>query len=110
MLSQSALVTLPAKNGAKLVTAVACADVPKFTVVIGGSFGAGNYGMCGRAYDPRFLFAWPSAKSAVMGGAQLASFAGFAIYLPELFPTRLRGTGSMIEPSLRMGRPFSPMM
>ena len=62
-----------AKHGAKLVTAVACADVPKLTVIIGGSFGAGNYGMCGRAYEPRFLFAWPNARISVMGGEQAAS-------------------------------------
>tara|TARA_R110001592_G_scaffold134556_3_gene350318 strand:+ start:6577 stop:8184 length:1608 start_codon:yes stop_codon:yes gene_type:complete len=61
-----------AKNGAKLVTAVACAKVPKFTVIIGGSFGAGNYGMCGRAYNPRFLWMWPNARIAVMGGEQAA--------------------------------------
>jgi 3-methylcrotonyl-CoA carboxylase beta subunit len=62
-----------AKHGAKLVTAVACADVPKFTVVVGGSYGAGNYGMCGRAYSPRFLWMWPNAKVGVMGGEQLAA-------------------------------------
>lgn len=62
-----------AKNGAKLVTAVACADVPKFTVVVGGSYGAGNYGMCGRAYSPRFLWMWPNARIGVMGGEQLAA-------------------------------------
>ncbi|WIX03746.1 carboxyl transferase domain-containing protein [Pseudomonas sp. AR5] len=61
-----------AKHGAKLVTAVACARVPKFTVIIGGSFGAGNYGMCGRAYDPRFLWMWPNARIGVMGAAQAA--------------------------------------
>lgn len=61
-----------AKHGAKMVTAVACARVPKFTVVIGGSFGAGNYSMCGRAYSPRFLWMWPNARIAVMGGAQAA--------------------------------------
>ncbi|MCQ4260083.1 carboxyl transferase domain-containing protein [Stutzerimonas stutzeri] len=61
-----------AKHGAKLVTAVACAHVPKFTVVIGGSFGAGNYGMCGRAYDPRFLWMWPNSRIGVMGGEQAA--------------------------------------
>ena len=61
-----------AKHGAKLVTAVACAQVPKFTVIIGGSFGAGNYGMCGRAYDPNFLWMWPNAKIGVMGAAQAA--------------------------------------
>ena len=62
-----------AKDGAKLVTAVACSVVPKFTVVIGGSFGAGNYAMCGRAYDPRFLWLWPNARISVMGGEQAAS-------------------------------------
>jgi 3-methylcrotonyl-CoA carboxylase beta subunit len=62
-----------AKDGAKLVTAVACAAVPKFTVVIGNSFGAGNYGMCGRAYDPRFLWMWPNARISVMGGEQAAN-------------------------------------
>ena len=62
-----------AKDGAKLVSAVACARVPKFTVVIGGSFGAGNYGMCGRAYDPRFMWMWPNARISVMGGEQAAS-------------------------------------
>ncbi|WP_375738226.1 carboxyl transferase domain-containing protein [Pseudomonas boanensis] len=61
-----------AKHGAKLVTAVACAKVPKFTVIIGGSFGAGNYGMCGRAYDPRFLWMWPNARIGVMGAEQAA--------------------------------------
>ncbi|MFK3889933.1 carboxyl transferase domain-containing protein [Sphingomonas sp. NPDC079357] len=62
-----------AKNGAKLVTAVATASVPKITLLIGGSFGAGNYGMCGRAYSPRFLFSWPNARISVMGGEQAAS-------------------------------------
>jgi len=62
-----------AKDGAKLVTAVACAAVPKFTVLLGGSFGAGNYGMCGRAYDPRFLWMWPNARISVMGGEQAAA-------------------------------------
>jgi 3-methylcrotonyl-CoA carboxylase beta subunit len=61
-----------AKNGAKLVTAVATAQVPKFTVIIGGSYGAGNYGMCGRAYSPRFLFMWPNSRISVMGGEQAA--------------------------------------
>ena len=61
-----------AKHGAKMVMAVACARVPKFTVVVGGSFGAGNYGMCGRAYDPRFMFMWPNARISVMGGEQAA--------------------------------------
>jgi len=62
-----------AKDGAKMVTAVASAEVPKFTVLIGGSFGAGNYGMCGRAYSPRFLFTWPNSRISVMGGEQAAS-------------------------------------
>ncbi|KAF2834566.1 carboxyl transferase [Patellaria atrata CBS 101060] len=62
-----------AKNGAKLVTAVACATVPKFTVVVGSSAGAGNYGMCGRAYSPRLLFTWPNARTSVMGAEQLSS-------------------------------------
>jgi 3-methylcrotonyl-CoA carboxylase beta subunit len=62
-----------ARDGAKMVAAVACARVPKFTVIIGGSFGAGNYGMCGRAYSPRFLWMWPNAKISVMGGEQAAN-------------------------------------
>ncbi|MFH4978187.1 hypothetical protein AB6A40_004896 [Gnathostoma spinigerum] len=62
-----------AKNGAKLVTAVACAKVPKITVLVGGSYGAGNYGMCGRAYGPRFLFMWPNARISVMGGEQASN-------------------------------------
>jgi len=61
-----------AKDGAKMVTAVACAQVPKITVIIGGSYGAGNYGMCGRAFGPRFLFMWPNARISVMGGEQAA--------------------------------------
>ena len=62
-----------AKDGAKMVTAVSCARVPKLTVIIGGSFGAGNYGMCGRAFDPRFLWMWPNARISVMGGEQAAT-------------------------------------
>jgi 3-methylcrotonyl-CoA carboxylase beta subunit len=62
-----------ARDGAKLVTAVACAEVPKFTVIVGGSFGAGNYGMCGRAYSPRQLWMWPNARISVMGGEQAAT-------------------------------------
>ena len=61
-----------AKDGAKMVTAVACAEVPKFTILIGGSFGAGNYAMAGRAYQPRFLWTWPNARISVMGGTQAA--------------------------------------
>jgi geranyl-CoA carboxylase beta subunit len=60
------------KHGSKMIQAVANVRVPKFTVVLGGSYGAGNYGMCGRGFDPRFIFAWPSARTAVMGGAQAA--------------------------------------
>ena len=62
-----------AKDGAKMVTAVATARVPKITMILGGSFGAGNYGMCGRAYSPRFLYMWPNARISVMGGEQAAS-------------------------------------
>jgi 3-methylcrotonyl-CoA carboxylase beta subunit len=62
-----------AKDGAKLVNAVACARVPKLTVIVGGSFGAGNYGMCGRAYSPRFLWSWPNSRISVMGGEQAAN-------------------------------------
>ena len=62
-----------AKDGAKMVHAVACAKVPKFTIIVGGSYGAGNYGMCGRAYDPTLLFMWPNARISVMGGEQAAS-------------------------------------
>lgn len=62
-----------AKHGSKLVTAVSCAQVPKFTVIIGGSYGAGNYGMAGRAFSPRLLFLWPNARISVMGGEQAAS-------------------------------------
>jgi len=80
-----------AKHGAKLVTAVACAQVPKFTVIIGGSFGAGNYGMCGRAYDPNFLWMWPNAKIGVMGAAQAA---GVLVQVKQ-------------EQALRGGRAFS---
>ena len=65
-----------AKNGAKMVTAVASTRVPKLTVIIGGSFGAGNYSMCGRAYSPRFLFMWPNARISVMGGEQAATVLG----------------------------------
>jgi acetyl-CoA carboxylase carboxyltransferase component len=74
-----------AKDGAKMVHAVANATVPKITVVIGGSFGAGNYGMCGRAYQPRFLFMWPNARISVMGGEQAASV------LAQVKQTQLEG-------------------
>ena len=78
-----------AKHGAKMVTAVACARVPKLTVVIGGSYGAGNYSMCGRAYSPRFLWMWPNARISVMGGEQAASV--LATVRGEM--TRRRGRG-----------------
>jgi 3-methylcrotonyl-CoA carboxylase beta subunit len=61
-----------AKDGAKMVNAVACSRVPKYTVIIGGSFGAGNYAMCGRAYSPRMIWTWPNARISVMGGEQAA--------------------------------------
>jgi 3-methylcrotonyl-CoA carboxylase beta subunit len=73
MVGQAAEAGGIAKDGAKLVTAVACAAVPKYTVIVGGSFGAGNYAMCGRAYGPRLLFQWPNARTSVMGGEQAAS-------------------------------------
>lgn len=73
MVGQSAEHDGIAKHGAKLVTAVSCANVPKLTVIVGGSYGAGNYGMCGRAYDPRFLFMWPNARISVMGGEAAAN-------------------------------------
>jgi 3-methylcrotonyl-CoA carboxylase beta subunit len=73
-----------AKHGAKMVTAVACARVPKLTVVIGGSHGAGNYSMCGRAYSPRFLWMWPNARISVMGGEQAA--AVLSAVRPEMTP------------------------
>ncbi|KAI9683303.1 MAG: hypothetical protein M1822_006168 [Bathelium mastoideum] len=76
-----------AKNGAKLVTAVACAEVPKFTVVVGSSAGAGNYGMCGRAYSPRLLFLWPNAKTSVMGPEQLSAV--------------MEAVGKTVDPNLR---------
>src|SRR5579863_2540580 len=76
-----------AKDGAKLVTAVACAAVPKLTVIIGGSYGAGNYAMCGRAYSPRFLFQWPNARISVMGGEQAASV------LASVKRDQLKGSG-----------------
>lgn len=76
-----------AKNGAKLVTAVACAEVPKFTVLVGSSAGAGNYGMCGRAYSPRFLWSWPTAKTSVMGAEQLSAV--------------MEAVGRKVDPKLR---------
>lgn len=83
-----------AKNGAKMVMAVACAQVPKFTVIIGGSFGAGNYGMCGRAYSPRFLFMWPNSRISVMGGEQAAGV------LTDLQVAKLKKAGQEVTPSM----------
>lgn len=81
-----------AKHGAKLVNAVACARVPKFTLIIGGSFGAGNYGMCGRAYDPRFLWMWPNAKIGVMGAQQAAGV------LAQVKQEQLKRAGQTLSP------------
>ena len=89
-----------AKDGAKLVTAVATAAVPKITVLIGGSFGAGNYGMCGRAYGPRFLFTWPNSRISVMGGEQAASV--LACYDPG---SRLGSWRARKRPSRRRSAP-----
>jgi 3-methylcrotonyl-CoA carboxylase beta subunit len=87
-----------AKHGAKLVTAVSCARVPKLTVIVGGSFGAGNYGMCGRAYSPRFLWMWPNARISVMGGEQAATVMT-AVGQPE--------TGARLKDQYeRQGRPY----
>src|SRR5213079_2461497 len=81
-----------AKDGAKMVTAVSTAAVPKFTLIVGGSFGAGNYGMCGRAYGPRLLWMWPNARISIMGGEQAASVL----------------TTVKREQLTREGQPFSP--
>ena len=83
-----------AKNGAKMVTAVACTQVPKLTVIIGGSFGAGNYGMCGRAYSPRFLYMWPNARISVMGGEQAAGV------LVSLDVKKLKKQGKQVTPEM----------
>lgn len=83
-----------AKNGAKMVTAVACTQVPKITVIIGGSFGAGNYGMCGRAYSPRFLYMWPNARISVMGGEQAAGV------LVSLDVKKLEKQGKQVTPEM----------
>jgi acetyl-CoA carboxylase carboxyltransferase component len=103
-----------AKDGAKLVTAVACAQVPKFTVVIGGSFGAGNYGMGGRAYAPRQLWMWPNARISVMGGQQAAATlltvrlnADAAAHKPDLTPAEREAiTAPILEKYEREGHPF----
>ena len=86
-----------AKDGAKMVTAVSCAHVPKFTVIIGGSYGAGNYGMCGRAFNPRFLWMWPNARISVMGGEQAASV------LATIRRDAHRGEGRHVERRRRGG-------
>ena len=89
-----------AKDGAKMVTAVACAQVPKFTVIVGGSFGAGNYGMCGRAYGPRLLWMWPNARISVMGGEQAAT-----VLLDRARASRRpRGGRSRAHPEVRARR------
>ncbi|HET6551455.1 MAG TPA: carboxyl transferase domain-containing protein, partial [Solirubrobacter sp.] len=87
-----------AKHGAKMVTAVSCARVPKLTVIVGGSFGAGNYGMCGRAYSPRFLFMWPNARISVMGGTQ-AGIVMETVGQPEV-------GASLREQYERQGHPY----
>jgi 3-methylcrotonyl-CoA carboxylase beta subunit len=79
-----------AKHGAKMVTAVATTRVPKLTVIIGGSFGAGNYAMCGRAYSPRFLFMWPNARISVMGGEQAATVLGTVRGADDTFAQRIQ--------------------
>jgi 3-methylcrotonyl-CoA carboxylase beta subunit/propionyl-CoA carboxylase len=103
-----------AKDGAKLVHAVANAGVPKLTVIIGGSFGAGNYGMCGRAYEPRFLWMWPNARISVMGGEQAASVM-LTIKKDQLAaegkpPLTVEEEDSLVEPILqkyeREGNPY----
>lgn len=91
-----------AKHGAKLVTAVACADVPKFTVVVGGSYGAGNYGMCGRAYSPRFLWMWPNAKIGVMGGEQLSSVMETVGKADPELRSRIEGESDAVYSSARL--------
>ncbi|CAI8028641.1 Methylcrotonoyl-CoA carboxylase beta chain, mitochondrial [Geodia barretti] len=94
-----------AKNGAKMVMAVACAQVPKFTVIIGGSFGAGNYGMCGRAYSPRFLYMWPNARISVMGGEQ----AAFVLTSIAIHKMRKKGQEVTPEMEARMKQPIVDM-
>ena len=85
-----------AKNGAKMVMAVACAQVPKITIIVGGSFGAGNYGMCGRAYSPRFLYMWPNARISVMGGEQ-AAFVLTSISAKNIEKKGKKMTDDMLE-------------
>lgn len=95
-----------AKDGAKLVAAVACAEVPKVTVIIGGSFGAGNYGMCGRAYSPRFLWVWPNARISVMGGEQAANVLAEVQKLdPDLEETKIF-KNKILEQYETQGHPY----
>jgi 3-methylcrotonyl-CoA carboxylase beta subunit len=95
-----------AKHGAKMVTAVACARVPKFTMIIGGSFGAGNYAMCGRAYSPRFLWMWPGARISVMGGEQAASVLT-SVGTRQAGPTAPRGDPEAIRAQYEhQGNPY----
>ena len=94
-----------AKNGAKMVTAVSCAQVPKFTVIIGGSFGAGNYGMCGRAYSPRFLYMWPNARISVMGGEQ----AAFVLSSLQISKMKKKGIEVTTEMVAEMKKPIIDM-
>jgi len=82
------------KDGAKMVNAVANSVVPKFTIVIGNSYGAGNYAMCGKAYDPRLIYAWPSAKIAVMGGSQAAKV------LLQIQSATLKAKGELVTPEV----------
>ena len=95
-----------ARDGAKMVAAVSCARVPKLTVIVGGSHGAGNYGMCGRAYDPRFLWMWPNARISVMGGEQAATVLGWAA--PRARPGR--GRGAARAHPRRSTRPGQPVL
>lgn len=94
-----------AKNGAKMVMAVACAQVPKITVMVGGSFGAGNYGMCGRAYSPRFLYMWPNARISVMGGEQAATV------LTSIAVRNMKKKGQEVTPEMeeKMKKPIIDM-
>lgn len=90
-----------AKDGAKMVTAVACAQVPKLTLIVGGSFGAGNYGMCGRAYGPRFLYMWPNARISVMGGEQAAGvLAQVSQQIREREGKKVSNTSLFVKPHL----------
>ena len=102
-----------AKHGAKMVTAVASAKVPKLTVVIGGSYGAGNYGMCGRAYSPRFMYMWPNSKISVMGGEQAASVLATVSKeqkerngIPFTFDDEMRIKKPIIEKFDKEGSPY----